>query len=88
MNEDSPLMGPREAARFLRLNEQTVRRLAREGRLPAARIGGSWRFNSEELARWSARTPATAPTPASAQPRHILVVDDEAAAQSIVALAA
>jgi len=89
MNEDSPLMGPKDAARFLRLNEQTVRRLAREGRLPAARIGGSWRFNQEELSHWSARAPSTAPAatpaPASSAPaRHILIVDDEEAALTIV----
>lgn len=89
MNEDNPLMGPKDAARFLRLNEQTVRRLAREGRLPAARIGGSWRFNQEELSRWNAKAPATAkaaapaPTP-SAPSGHILVVDDEEAALAIV----
>lgn len=89
MKEASQLMGPKDAAKFLRLNEQTVRRLAREGRIPAARIGGSWRFNRDELVRWSSqKTAPTAPgepttTPPGAR-RHILVVDDEKAALVLV----
>lgn len=88
MKDQSQLMGPREAARFLRLNEQTVRRLAREGRLPAVRIGGSWRFNSEDLGKWNSQTPPASPATAAAVTpgagRHILVVDDEEAALSLV----
>lgn len=41
-----------EAATFLRLNEQTVRRMAREGRLPARKVGREWRFLQEELDAW------------------------------------
>lgn len=39
-----------EAAVAMQLNEQTVRRYAREGRLPGARrIGGQWRVHPDEL---------------------------------------
>lgn len=41
-----------EAARFLGLHRDTVLRLAREGAIPAARVGGRWRFDRELLETW------------------------------------
>jgi len=35
-----------EAAKMLKIHPETVRRLAREGKLPGAyRVGGQWRFD-------------------------------------------
>ncbi|HZJ02101.1 MAG TPA: helix-turn-helix domain-containing protein, partial [Thermoleophilia bacterium] len=42
----------RRVARLLQLSERTVYQMAREGRLPARRIGGRWRFRPEEIERW------------------------------------
>jgi excisionase family DNA binding protein len=42
-----------EAARFLRIHPATVKRLAREGRLPGFRIGNRWRFRHSELDAWA-----------------------------------
>lgn len=42
-----------EAAAFLGAHEQTVRRLARRGALPAFKVGKDWRFRKEALLRWS-----------------------------------
>lgn len=36
-----------EVAEFLRIHPYTVRRLAREGKLPGFRIGGQWRFKKK-----------------------------------------
>jgi PTS system nitrogen regulatory IIA component len=48
---ESPLLTISETARFLRTTPQTVRRWAREGQLPAVRVGGQWRIDSSgELA--------------------------------------
>lgn len=47
------LLTPREAAEYLRLNPRTVTRLAREGKLPAVKIGKRWRFRADALAGWS-----------------------------------
>jgi len=62
----------REAAGYLRINEQTVRRLAREGAIPAFKVGGVWRFKKSVLDAWAE---------AQGMPRsgggRILVVDDE-----------
>ncbi len=86
MTDNNPMMGPKDAAAYLRLNEQTVRRLARERRIPAIRIGGSWRFNREDLARWSAGGDASPGRPGDPAPRpgRILVVDDDGAVLDLV----
>jgi excisionase family DNA binding protein len=42
-----------EAAAFLGAHEQTVRRLARRGAMPAFKVGKDWRFRKEAILRWS-----------------------------------
>jgi excisionase family DNA binding protein len=41
-----------EAADYLRFHPSTVYRLARNGQLPARKIGKQWRFHREALDRW------------------------------------
>jgi len=48
------ILDAREAGDYLRLNEQTVRRLARQADLPSFKVGGSWRFRKTALDRWVA----------------------------------
>ena len=43
------LLSAREAAGLLHLNVKRVQRLAREGRLPATRVGRKWLFPEAEL---------------------------------------
>ena len=38
-----------EAAKHLKIGKSTIYRLAREGDLPAHRMGRVWRFDAEEL---------------------------------------
>ena len=40
-----------EVAQALKLNPYTIRRLVREGKIPAFKIGGQWRFRKEEIDR-------------------------------------
>jgi excisionase family DNA binding protein len=40
-----------EVASFLRMKEATVCRLASEGRLPAVKVGKSWRFDMGRIER-------------------------------------
>lgn len=61
----------REAAEYLRLNEQTVRRLARDREIPAFKVGGSWRFKRSSLDRWAVSQEQAEPT------YKILAVDDD-----------
>ncbi len=41
-----------EVARYLRLAEATVYKLAQAGGIPAARVGGVWRFSRRLLDEW------------------------------------
>ena len=51
--EDFPLiMTISEVAEYLGLHELTVRRLAREGQLPALKLGRQWRVKRDLLEKW------------------------------------
>jgi len=41
-----------EAARYLRLHVKSIYRLARGGKIPGRKVGGSWRFHRDSLDRW------------------------------------
>ena len=41
-----------QTARLLHLHPKTVERLAREGRVPAYKIGKRWLFRASEIDRW------------------------------------
>ena len=42
-----------ELAKYLKLHTFTVRRLAREGKIPSFKAGGQWRFRKDEIEAWS-----------------------------------
>lgn len=44
-----PIMKVEDVAAYLRFSSAKVYRMAREGRLPAARIGREWRFRRDLL---------------------------------------
>ena len=51
--EDYPLiMTIAEVAEYLGLHELTVRRLAREGAIPALKLGRQWRVKRDLLEKW------------------------------------
>jgi excisionase family DNA binding protein len=64
------LLTLREAAKKLRVAEVTLYRLARQGRIPAVKVGGGWRFNPEALDAWLARG-------GGRREARVLVVDDD-----------
>jgi len=41
-----------EVSEYLRIHPYTTRRLAREGKIPAFKAGGQWRFDAEEIDGW------------------------------------
>ena len=47
-----PLWTVEELARYLRFEEETIRAMAREGKLPAFKIGRTWRFKQEQIQEW------------------------------------
>ncbi|MBI4003690.1 MAG: helix-turn-helix domain-containing protein [Candidatus Omnitrophica bacterium] len=51
-NNKESIMTLREVAQYLGLHVMTVYKLTREGRVPAAKIGGQWRFKRDVLDDW------------------------------------
>jgi excisionase family DNA binding protein len=49
---DGDVMTIKEVAQYLRLSEAKIYELARNGTIPALRIGKSWRFQKESLLVW------------------------------------
>ncbi len=41
-----------DAARFLKVHPETVRVMARSGRMPRLKVGGRWRFSPARVAAW------------------------------------
>lgn len=42
-----------EVAEALKLHPYTIRRLSRDGKIPAFKFGGQWRFRKDEIDAWS-----------------------------------
>lgn len=84
-----------EVLAYLQVNLRTVYRLIDAGKLPAVRVGRQWRFRRRDIDAWldqqraaTASGPAApAATPALKGPRRVLVVDADAAARDVVAIA-
>ena len=43
---------PTEVAKILKLHPFSVTRLARQKKLPAFKVGGSWRFQKDQFEQW------------------------------------
>ena len=46
------IMTVKEVAEYLKVNERTVYRMAADSKIPAFKVGGSWRFKQAEIERW------------------------------------
>lgn len=46
---------PTEVAKILKLHPFSVTRLARQKKLPAFKVGGSWRFQKDQFEQWISR---------------------------------
>jgi len=46
------IMTVREVASYLHLSQATVYQMARNGQIPVARIGRTWRFTKDSINRW------------------------------------
>ena len=46
------IMTPEQAAEMLQIKTSHVQKLARNGGIPAKKVGHLWRFNREELRTW------------------------------------
>jgi len=46
------IMTVKEVATYLKVNDRTIYRMAMSGKIPAFRVGASWRFKSCEIDAW------------------------------------
>ena len=42
----------KEVAKYLKVNDRTVYRMAAAGKIPAFKVGSSWRFKQSEIEKW------------------------------------
>ncbi len=57
MNEENmakDIITIKEVAKFLKVTERTLYRLVQEGKVPAFKVGGSWRFELADIEAWIA----------------------------------
>lgn len=64
-------LNAKEAASYLGVHVETLRRLARRGDVPSFKVGRDWRFNKTDLDEWIRNY-----TPHHKKP-HVIIVDDE-----------
>ena len=82
MIDDKDIVNARRAAELLGLHEETVRRLARENKIPSFKVGGVWRFNKHSLHQWAESQSVRYPPRPNLET--VLVVDDEEYIREIV----
>jgi len=46
------IMTTREVSKYLKLHELTICKYAARGKIPAVRIGKSWRFDKDAIDKW------------------------------------
>jgi len=49
------IMTVKKVANYLDIHPMTLYKLAREGKVPAFKVGGQWRFQKKVLDRWVAQ---------------------------------
>ena len=71
MNKLEGLLTIKETADYLRVNPLTVYRLARQGMIPALKVGRHWRVHRRRLDAWlTSRAPRPAVPPPAALNNH------------------
>jgi len=78
MADIDDVLDARQAARYLKIKEQTIRRLARNSELPSFKVGGVWRFKKSFLDRWAEDQQGYR------RRRRVLVVDDDQDVRDVV----
>jgi excisionase family DNA binding protein len=52
LKPESDILTITEVAEFLKVAERTIYRLAAAKKIPAFKVGGTWRFSREDIDRW------------------------------------
>ena len=68
-NETNEILTVNEVADYLRMNPMTIYRLAQQGKIPASKVLGCWRFKRREIEAWL--------NDQEFLPSKLLVIDDD-----------
>ena len=71
------LMTIKDTANYLRMSTSTVYKLVEKGRIPAAKVGGAWRFRKDVLDDWLISQSVE-------YTRTVLIVDDDARVLDVI----
>lgn len=52
MNKNKEIMTTKEVAEYLGIHPLTVHKYARQGKIPAFKIGTDWRFHKRYIEKW------------------------------------
>ena len=52
MGAKDELITIKDVAEFLQIAEKTIYRMAADSKIPAFKVGGSWRFKRKEIEKW------------------------------------
>jgi excisionase family DNA binding protein len=52
MTANKEILTAKEVAEYLNIHPLTVHKFAREGKIPAFKIGTDWRFHKKYIERW------------------------------------
>lgn len=72
------VMDAEGVAEYLGLHPETVRRFAREGKVPAYKIGGTWRFKRDAIDLWAESQRF------GAKKQQVLIIEDDSAILNIL----
>ena len=50
--DEGEILTLRQVAEFLKVTDRTIYRLAAAKKIPALKVGGTWRFSKAEIAEW------------------------------------
>ena len=78
MTDTGDVLDARQASKYLKIREQTIRRLARDNEIPAFKVGGVWRFKRSTLDRWAEEQQGYR------KHKNVLVIDDEEDVRTVV----
>ena len=51
-NSDAEILTVKQVADYLKVTERTIYRLAAAKKIPAFKVGGTWRFRKVDIDRW------------------------------------
>ena len=51
-NMKDEIMTIKDLSLYLKINEKTIYKLTKQGKLPGVKIGGMWRFKKEAIDNW------------------------------------